>query len=446
MKKNKIIMMLSLALLLLQAEAQSLEIVSPVNKGLEKTKVYSGKTVSYYPLSKRKAVEVELKGADEINIFTRLRLNRESLNSYFTIAYSFDDNKELFKKSLSIGKSARGIAYFDRTIDEKPSVLRKVKVKVPKGAKILKVYVSKDGGHKVDATFSSLKKLNGKNAKAKKIKPIVMPNDSINLLIGKRRTFYKLRSKSPTKIQVKGPGELYVFSRTRYERDEKGKRTYTLKYKRNGKLIKSKTYKYTTPSEGALYADKKMDLIPSKLKRLVIKIPPGNHDLEFTSSKAEEDVDAYFRFKKKLKPVWKPLSLYEEKETSKLKVIGKDQLRSYARINDNESVKVRISGPTKIRVYVRAEFEYHMHSNNDIRVLAYQDTSLLNTFIVSSKRTKTLEYNNRDDLVPGTLNKIYIDVPAGEHEYTFKLKDKSKSALIRIAYDESLRKLKNPRA
>lgn len=52
-----------------------------------------------------------------------------------------------------------------------------------------------------------------------------------------------------------------------------------------------------------------------------------------------------------------------------------------------------------------------------------EDAKSLKTFHIESVRSSTVTYKNRPEIIPGALNTIQIDVPAGVHLYEFQLPD-----------------------
>ncbi len=74
-----------------------------------------------------------------------------------------------------------------------------------------------------------------------------------------------------------------------------------------------------------------------------------------------------------------------------------------------------------------------MHSNNDYEIILKEDEKIVNTFKLSCFRSSKTEYTNNDEMIPGSLDIIYINIPEGKHNYSFHLNNNAKSALIRVS-------------
>jgi len=82
----------------------------------------------------------------------------------------------------------------------------------------------------------------------------------------------------PLKVDIIGPTELRVLTRTENHFQMKGRINYRVQVKENGSVIN--TYQlYSKVSEVAVYKDEK-DLIPGVACEFVIYVPKGNHVYE----------------------------------------------------------------------------------------------------------------------------------------------------------------------
>jgi hypothetical protein len=105
----------------------------------------------------------------------------------------------------------------------------------------------------------------------------------------------------------------------------------------------------------------------------------------------------------------------------------------YYRISSSQSFSFDITGPKTIRLLSRGEFLYDMHSNNDYAIELKEGDKVINTYKLSCFRSSKTEYKNNEDMIPGTLDIIYINIPKGKHTYTIGMNNSGKSALIRIS-------------
>jgi hypothetical protein len=149
---------------------------------------------------------------------------------------------------------------------------------------------------------------------------------------------------------------------------------------------------------------------------------------------SEFPVDARFVFvKSKEKHVWKKV---ETSSKASVVLVSKksESERVYHRIDNATSFDflVNTAENTMLKVFVRGEFTYDMISNNDYEIILKDHGKMVNTYKLSCERSKEMNYKNDDELIPGSLDKIYIDVPKGQHKYSFSIQNKGKSALLRV--------------
>lgn len=262
----------------------------------------------------------------------------------------------------------------------------------------------------------------------------------IVILDGKKDyTYYALSEKSKTTLKVKGPGKLTVYARPRLENGATESRSFGIKYtidekvikvKRIGKLLKSDKFSYKGKLEGA----------PTKAGKFVINIPPGSHKLSFFKNRTYQKVHARFVFKPEKKPSWKDLQPQDSLELVQLASAKSSKQRKYFRIDREKGFKFETTGKSRLRILVRTEFDYKMHLENDIRIAIKQDGKVIKTYKISSKRSSNMAYVNEKKLIPGTLQKIHVTIPEGKHNYEIIVKDRKKSAVIRVSEDQNGKK------
>ena len=85
------------------------------------------------------------------------------------------------------------------------------------------------------------------------------------------------------------------------------------------------------------------------------------------------------------------------------------------------------------QLFLRADFTYKMHTDNVIR-LVIKSGKDSKTYKLTCKKSKRVENLTDRKLIPGSLEKIYIDIPLkkGNNNYELFLKDPKKSALVRV--------------
>ncbi len=365
-----------------------------------------GKKKTYYHLNK--SLEFPVDGLKKVVLYTRERLLKET-NGY-TINYKFDNDEEklfLIEKSKIDKKSA----YTSKSIQYRTSKRFKQVIEVPKNAKIL--YISSTN-KLIDVYIKEYKK-------KKSIKPI--QGKRVKILTGKTAYYYRLNSKIATNIHIKEAGKLYVYTRKRL--GKKDNRNYTFSYNKekdnpiNIKVENTKISKYS------IYKSLKNKRKPSIYHKTIINVKENS---EFTFSSLER-VDARFVFVKEWNEIFK-------KKANRVDLITKkgNKTRPYFRVSPNKdfNFKVKTKNNTKGKIFIRGEFTYDMLSNNDYKIILKDFGKVVTTYKLTCHRSKEMNYKNNADNIPGTLDKIFFDIPKGNHQYSISIGNKHKTALVRV--------------
>ncbi len=383
--------------------------------------IISGKNKTYYKLSKRNFMEFSVDGADKLIIYSRKRIDTKDNPDPYTIKYKFDNSEDLIYKSgiIEIDPNA---AYINKSLKKRPALFYKKIITVPENSEKLYLLLEKSNDE-ADITVIAFY-----NSEKKKLIPTNNPEKNL-IKSGKRLKYYKLNSVIPTIVNINDPGKLIVYSRKRLT--ENNKKGYSFSYKdknANKRIIRVDSPKL---SLSAVYKSFNIDQIPSGYTKTVIDIPNRYGELIFSS---DFPVDARFLFMKDdKKTIWKDISSINKSESIILQYKESETERKYYRISEDQTFSFNVTGPKKIRILSRGEYHYDMHSNNDYEIILKKGTEVINTYKLSCFRSSKVEYKDNDEMIPGTLDRIYIDIPEGEHTYTLSVNNNNKTALIRVS-------------
>lgn len=243
-------------------------------------------------------------------------------------------------------------------------------------------------------------------------------------------TYYALSKDSAFHISVTGPGKLSVTTRARFKSDSPDSLSYSVIYQADNK-IKVYTAKKVTRAANGIYI-KSIDDVPSTSKTFSIKVDPDVHDFSFISLNESPQVDLHYKFVPDSVVEWKDVSSLND--TAKIKIkVDKSNPQSYYRFSSKNSQKFKIKGPTSIRILTRLEYDYTMQGLVSYRVGVKRNDTLISTYKLSGSPSVEAQYIDNKKLVPGTLEKIYLDVPAGDNYYEFTLLDKQFTSLVRVS-------------
>jgi hypothetical protein len=154
---------------------------------------------------------------------------------------------------------------------------------------------------------------------------------------------------------------------------------------------------------------------------IFFKVPRGNH-IYSISARSEKIDKFYLRFyqekKSKKKPVYIPYRPYDYSQEIKLKT-QKSEIPYYL-VKEDGGARLKVIGPTRIRIYCRANFNTSIEEKSKFALGAYENGKSIEKFTGIAKKSQKVAFSDLPDQIPSTLHKFYLDIPSGEHIYEFK--------------------------
>ena len=281
------------------------------------------------------------------------------------------------------------------------------------------------------------------NGKSKYLKPINFQKKVTHIISGKNRSYYSLSTEKSSIINIQGPGTIRVITRGRFIPDEVNKIEYEILYAIDGSeqnaieksgVIRSKKATYLNGSLG----------VPGQLEDFEIELGRGYHTLEFNLKENKIPVAVRYRFTstKAKKQEWIAFSPLQPSEP--IDLITREKTVGYYRFSMEKPLKVEINGPTQLRVLTRIENHYQMKGRIDYRMQVKEKDEVINTYLLSSRRSEITVYKYNRELIPGKAREFVINVPKGRHSYEILPLDKDKSTVLgRFLMPEKDAKLEN---
>jgi len=255
----------------------------------------------------------------------------------------------------------------------------------------------------------------------------LVPTDgrAVTLLVGdKKSEYYLLGNKAPIRLQVDGPGKLTVTSRLKLPAGETGSRRYSVRAKEGNNTVKM----HTTQTEKSSAVFSSSGEPAGKSRKFTIKIPEGSFTYAFYLEDTEGDAALRFTFqgsKRTGKRVTiEPLS-YDRVVTATVN----EKLLAYYVSSDKHRVKLRVVGPTKVRVTTRLNFTEKMKGSQKFSVVVSEKGAVVLARPLQTTKSVGLSYREWKEVVPGKAMSFSFDVPGGEHVYTFGLDQTLASAV-----------------
>jgi hypothetical protein len=182
-----------------------------------------------------------------------------------------------------------------------------------------------------------------------------------------------------------------------------------------------------------LKLDGRLDPI-GKARTIVFKVPKGKHSYRIWAKSDQAD-RYYIRFYQAKKPVKKSsYSLFKPSDFHKQITLaaGKKSLTYYL-IDNNGGASLEVLGPTKLRIYCRANFTKDMKGSAKFSLGLFEGGKEATQFQGMAKVSSKVHFKEMGDLMPSILHTYTFDVPAGKHVYDVrKINSASPSLAVRF--------------
>ena len=273
--------------------------------------------------------------------------------------------------------------------------------------------------------FNSL----AQSSNTKVLKPKNAETNVKTIISGKSKNYYPLKFGDPTIISLKGPGKLKIITRVQFTSGKNQFLDYKIYYRIDGTFKNEVDFDNVKRSETAKYNIKSLG-VPGVGKNIILEFGLGDHTLEIWSAMKFPNVAARYLFTKtkELKIKWVSLSPRYPKEPVDL--VSSEDVIPYFRFSKTKPLKVKITGPTILRVLNRVENHYYMKGMINYRLQVIEDGNIKNTYLFCSARSEVTSYKKEEDKIPGKAKEIVINVPRGTHFYEIIPLDKDKKTIL----------------
>lgn len=276
MKKTIIIIALILIYSSMTAQSSSQSrAIKPAGFQKKITTVVSGKARNYYALSTIDASLISVQGPGKLKVNTRGQFRPgEKEEIKYTVLYTVDGGEQKSVEVTDAERSAKA-TYQDGTLG------------VPGELKTFEIELSR-GSHNIEFKLKEI----SYNVAVRYIftasKPVkqewtafspALPSEPVELISKESSTtYYRFSQTKPMKIEIFGPTELRVLTRTENHFQMKGRINYRVQVRENGLVMN--TYQLNSKvSEVATYKDIK-EMIPGTACEFVVYVPKGKHVYE----------------------------------------------------------------------------------------------------------------------------------------------------------------------
>lgn len=254
---------------------------------------------------------------------------------------------------------------------------------------------------------------------APKTKVLIPKNtkSSISISIsGKSLRYFPTSVDEASILTVRGPGKLKVITRGQFNSTSKKSLNYGVYYRINGgEKIKVDFYD-VKPDNNANFEDASLGY-PSVGENINVELSRGENTVEVWSGSANPKIyirNLFTEIKEK-KIDWVKISpMYPNEPVS---LVTNEDVVSYFRYSSSKSLKIKVTGPTILRVLNRVEFDYKTKGKVNYRIEVKEDKKVKNTYMLNADRSDVTRYKKDGKMTPGKANEIVINVPSGTHTY-----------------------------
>jgi hypothetical protein len=267
------------------------------------------------------------------------------------------------------------------------------------------------------------------HSQTKIIKPKNIVSKVSIIVSGKSRTYYLLTNDNATVLSVKGPGKLKIITRGQFNSSNNEYWNYSVIYRIDGTKKIKVVFNKVRRDANAEFKGVSLG-IPAAGENIYIDFARGEHTIELWSESANPKIHARFIFTegKEKKINWIPLSpLFPNEPVS---LVTNEDVVSYYRFSSKKPLKIRITGPTTLKILNRLEASYKMKGIINYRIQVKEDKVLKNTYMLNCIGSDVTSYKKPCGKIPGKANEIVINVPGGTHLYEMIPLDKDKNTVL----------------
>jgi hypothetical protein len=233
-------------------------------------------------------------------------------------------------------------------------------------------------------------------------------NGSISIIVlGKSYKYYPITIDEPSVLTTRGPGKLKIITRGHINSQDEKRLSYNIYYRINGTEKIKVEFNGVKPDDKASFKDVSLGF-PSVGENIIIELSRGEHTIELWSGSEFSKICTRVLFTeiKEKKIDWVSLSpMYPNEPVS---LVTNEDVVSYYRYSAAKPLKVRITGPTILRVLNRVEFDYKMKGKMSYRVEVKEDKKVKNTYMLCTDRSDVTRYKKDGKRTPGKANEIVI--------------------------------------
>jgi hypothetical protein len=267
------------------------------------------------------------------------------------------------------------------------------------------------------------------DSKTKVLKPKNATTKIKTIISGKSRNYYPISKSNPSIVSVKGPGKLRVITRVQFISDVFDELDYVVCYKIDGVMMEDVVFEKVKRSSNAIFRNELYG-VPGDGKDFILELGRGEHTIELSCGAEFPNFSARYLFTKTKEKKIEWVSKTPLFPNEPVDLVNEENVIHYFRFSNSKPLKVKITGPTIVRVLNRLENHYYMKGRINYRLQVKEDGDIKNTYLLSSVRSEVTTYKKDGEKIPGKAKEIVIIVPGGTHIYEIIPLDEDKNSIL----------------
>lgn len=249
---------------------------------------------------------------------------------------------------------------------------------------------------------------------------VLRPVESVPKVVvrvaGKERVYHALGSHGWTTIQVNGPGELRILTRSQCVSSRADAIGYSVAFRVDAAQPEEFQVEDSAPAAHASFVTG-MSGVPGESEVCLLKVRPGRHTVRLMVRDSVTLVVARFLFTTGATKKTRWVSLAPLNPVEPVDLIAGEETVHYYRFSPDRPLRVSIIGPTRLRIMTRVENSFSMKGRANYRLQVTHNGEVLQSYQLSSKRSESTVYKHDMKHVPGRAREIVIVVPKGPQSY-----------------------------
>ncbi len=235
----------------------------------------------------------------------------------------------------------------------------------------------------------------------------------VEIVTRKTEEYILLTKDQPITFAVEGPTYLRVYTRMLWPPETEGSQIYKVILQENEIderiiTLESERSKVTKDHKGRPL---------SKWRSFYIDVPEGMNNYKVVHWSSPKDT-ILLKFSYESPKRWIDIPATDYKTV--IETIEEEKILKYYLLEKGEHVTLRMSGPTKLRVIARLNYDEKLMGDQNYTLLV-DDNENVEKHSLKCYKSQIITYKDRKDIVPSNARNIYINLKQGWHTLKFSL-------------------------